>query len=182
METQKIYTIPKEMALDEVDLFEGEYVYALKNEVTREYIHIHAADRRQAIKRAGWDESEVKWAYPIKCPPKKKMPDYVKEQLKELQKERHELRNSGRDKKSEDVVPVTKYKSVTNLAAQSIPVEGKTRLRDELISLWPTLKGMDSVAKISAIAQLLKTRNPQIDVVKQSKWYYYKLKRELGES
>ena len=179
METQKIYIIPKDLSLDEVELFEGEYVYALKNERTREYIHIHAADRQQAVKRAGWESSEVKWAYPIKFPPKKKMPDYVKEQLKELQKERHELRNSGKTKKSEDVAPTPNSKSIADLV-QPV-VGGKIRLRDELIALWPTLKGLDPAAKVNAVAQLLKTRNPDIDVAKQSKWYYYKLKRELGD-
>ena len=178
MEAQKVFIIPKDMDLDDVELFEDESIYSVKNDVTREYIHIHAASREQAISRAGWLSIDVKWCYAVKMHPKKKMPDAVKENLKALQQERRALRNAGRKTDEVLVADLQAPAEVTNFVIQA---QAKTRVREQLVALWGTLKGFTQDQKVDAIAQLLKARNPLTDVVKQSKWYYYKLKRELGE-
>jgi hypothetical protein len=156
-------------------LVPGQILYAIKNKLTGELAYKTAASSEAAVKALGWNAFDCRHLPIAVGKEKQVMSEDIKAHLKEIQQERHVLRNSGKK-----YMPVEEL-NFQPVTSDTVQAQAKIPLKNMLIALWQTRGGMTQEQKISAIAQLLKIKNPLVDVVKQSKWYYYKLKREVGE-
>ncbi len=129
-------------------------LYAVKNEVTREFVRVFANDREEAISIAGFDPKDVRWCWLVKTA-KAPMPVAIKTDLKERKAVEKEI------------------------AGPPVP---KVRVSDLLQRIWDEGRAAKKTGAmiISDIETLLNARHPGGDNVKQSKWYYHKLRRAAG--
>lgn len=173
----KAFVIPREVDLDTVELEQGEYIYGVKNDVTREYVWVKATSRDQAIARAGFFSENVRWTQIVKTPPKP-MGEKNKQRLREL----NEQRKAERAKERVDLSPVEETPEAPPPPKATEAPQKKVKVADGLKSIWDSAEAANASKeeRIAAIAQFLKERNPQADVTQNAKWYFHKLNREHG--
>jgi hypothetical protein len=145
-------------SLDDTDLIEalpGECLYGVKNNVTREYKHIYAKDREDAIKKLKW-EGQVIWT--------------------------HFLSGAAKEKKKEESDPVPSIVPIDTLVKKDS--KGST-LKQEIGSIDNTLPKQQILAKIVTIVKSRRAaeNKPISDehLTKLSTYYYHRFTKKKGK-
>jgi len=123
----------------------GEATYAVKNRVTREYLHVIAASSSNAIRQLGWSEADtvaIVTNFNRDAEGKKKMPEHIKARLKALSKQKRKAEATARRQAREaakargDIDTMGKACYTTSRVNKLNTKGGENNMSTETLATW----------------------------------------------